>query len=786
VTTSIFGSVVLRSEDPRFLRGEGRYVDNLEIEGALHAVFVRSMMAHARLRGVQVEAARTMAGVVAVLTATDFDLADQPASGNIPQDHFSRSLLAPEVVRFVGEPVALVVAESRAQAEDAAEAVMVDYDPLPAVVGAEAALAEGAPLLFPERGSNVCDRFDSGTDQGDPLEGAEVVVRLRTVNQRVAPVPMEGNAFAAAPDPEGDGLTVWVSTQVPFDVRNDVAEALGMAREKVRAVAPDVGGGFGAKLQIYPEYLLIASAAMRLGRPVRWIESRAEDLVVLTHGRAQIQDVELGARGDGTLTGMRVRLLADMGAYPIGAFLPPITGEMLSGVYRIPRISCEGVTVVTNATPIAPYRGAGRPEATALVERAVDLLADELGIDPVELRRRNLIPPAAFPYRTATGVTYDTGDYERALDEALRLAGYDELREEQSARRSRGEVSLLGIGVSVYVEVTSGASNEFGAVEVAGDGTVTARSGVTPTGQGHETALAQVVSGVLEVPFDAVRVVHSDTGRVPHGEGSWGSRSLQVGGSALWLASEKVIDKARRIAAHLLETDAEDLVRTGGGGFGVAGAPERSVSWRQVAHAASDPSRLSSSLEPGLEASERFRGEDNTFPFGAHVAVVEVDAQTGEVRLVRMVAVDDCGRIVNPALVDGQVQGGLAQGIAQALFEAVEYDEQGSPMTASLATYAIPSAAELPALENAHTQTPTTLNPLGVKGVGESGTIGSAPAVQNAVVDALSHLGVRHLDMPLSPERVWRAIRARAGGAPAPPDGSPASGRSGTRSGAPS
>ena len=733
-------------------------MDNIPIEGALHAVFVRSMMAHARLGGVEVEAAAAMPGVVAVLRAADFDLAAQPPSGNVPEEVFARPLLASDVVRFVGEPVAMVVAESLEQATDAAEAVLVDYDPLPAVVGADAAAAEGAPLLFPKHGSNVCDRFEAGTDGGDPLEGADTVVRLRTVNQRVAPVPMEPNAFAAVPDPDGAGLTVWVSTQVPFDVRNDVAEALGLPREKVRAIAPDVGGGFGAKLQIYPEFLLIPAAAMRLGRPIRWIETRSEDLVALTHGRAQIQEVELGARRDGTMTGMRVRLLADMGAYPIGAFLPPITAEMLSGVYRIPRIACEGVMLVTNATPIAPYRGAGRPEATALIERAVDVLADELEIDPVEIRRRNLIPPGEFPYKTATGITYDSGEYERALDEVLRLAGYDELRKEQAARRSRGDASMLGIGVSVYVEVTSGASKEFGAVEVAEDGSITARSGLTPTGQGHETAMAQLVGGALEVPHESVTLVHSDTGRVPRGEGSWGSRSLQVGGSALWLASEAVIEKARKIAAHLLETDAEDLVRTDGGGFGVAGAPERSVSWAEVARAASDPARLPEGMEPGLEASENFAGEDNTFPFGAHLAVVEIDSDTGEVRLVRMVAVDDCGRIMNPALVDGQVHGGLAQGIAQALFEGVEYDEQGSPMTASLATYAMPSAAELPSFENAHTETPTHLNPLGVKGIGESGTIGSAPAVQNAVIDALSHLGVRHVDMPLSPERVWRAI----------------------------
>jgi carbon-monoxide dehydrogenase large subunit len=756
VTTSIFGSVVRRSEDPRFLRGEGRYVENLQLEGSLRAVFVRSMMAHAKIVGIDVDASRAMPGVVAVLMAEDFDLLPRPPSGNV-SELFSRPVLVGEIARFVGEPIAVVIAQTRAQAQDAAERVIVDYDPLPAVVGVDGALAEGAAVLFPDAGTNVCDEFGS-EDRGDPLEGAEVVVRGRFVNQRLAPVPMETNAFAAVPDGDG-GLTVWVSTQVPFDVRDDVADALGLDRDRVRAIAPDVGGGFGAKLTIYPEYLVVAACALRLDRAVRWSEWRSESMLGLTHGRAQVHDVELGATFGGDLVGMRVQITADLGAYPIAAFLASTTLEMLSGVYRIPRIVCEGRSVVTNATPIAPYRGAGRPEATALVERAMNLLAAELGADPVELRRRNMIAADAFPFRTAVGTTYDTGEYERALDEALRLAGYESLRREQAERRGRGDRRQLGIGVSTYVEITAFGGKEFGSVEVGSDGTVTVVSGLTPQGQGHETALAQIAAGMLGVPFDSVRVIHSDTGLVESGQGTWGSRSLQIGGSAVWERSREVLEKARRIAARALEVSEEDVVVHDGRGLGVAGAPDAAVGWAELARLAAGDG-LPTGDEPGLSSSGTFTQRSATFPFGAHVSVVEVDIETGEARLREHVAVDDCGRILNPALVDAQVHGGLAQGVAQALYEGVEYDELGTPLTGTLATYCMPSAAELPTFRVAHTETPTPQNPLGAKGIGEAATIGSTPAVQNAVVDALSHLGVRHVDMPLSPERVWRAIRS--------------------------
>ncbi len=761
---SMFGVPALRSEDPRFLRGESRYLEDVEIPGALRAVFVRSIMPHARLGDIQgLDDARAMPGVVAVFTAGDLQIPAQPPSGNVEsgtgtiEGPFLREVLAREVVRYVGEAIAVVIAETLAQGQDAAELVWPAYDALEAVTDVEAAVEAGAPLLWAAFGSNVAHTFASHW-KVDALAGAEVVARGRFVQQRLAPVPMETNAIAVVPEDKG-AYTVWVSSQVPFDVRSDLADVLGVDKKKVRTIAPDVGGGFGAKLTNYPEFHVIAKAAKVLGRPVRWAETRSESMVNLTHGRAQVHTVEIGAKRDGTVVGMRVEILADMGAYPIGAFLPTTTQEMLSGVYEIPRIACRGRCAVTNATPVSAYRGAGRPEATALVERAMDLIAAELGMDPVEVRRKNLIPPDAFPYTTASGTTYDVGDYERALDEALRIADVPALRAEQAARRDRGDHLLLGIGVSTYVEITAFGSKEFGSVSVHPDGTVTVLSGLSPQGQGHETAIAQIVSAILTVPFEAVHVVHSDTGVVPRGAGTWGSRSLQVGGSAVVEQSQAAVAKARKLAAHLLEVDEADLAEPIDGRIAVEGAPDRGLPWAELAAAAEDPSRLPVGMEPGLVASGSFREIGSTFPFGAHVSVVEVDTETGDVRAVRHVAVDDCGRILNPMLVDGQVHGGLAQGMAQALYEEVRYDETGNPVSGNLSTYLMPSAAELPWFEVAHTETPTPLNPLGAKGIGESATIGSTPAIQSAVVDALSHLGVRHIDLPLSPERVWRAIR---------------------------
>jgi aerobic carbon-monoxide dehydrogenase large subunit len=746
--TSILGHPVKRVEDPRILSGHARYVCDLDLPGVLTAVFVRSTMAHARLESVDTGEAAKMPGVVGVYTADDLGLPDIPAFAMAPQA-MSRPPLARATVRFVGETIAVVVAETAGQAADAAGEVVVDYDPIDAVTDAEAALGDGAPLLFPDHGSNLAVEFDFGRIP-DVFDGADAVVSGRIRNQRLAAVPLEVNAAAAVP--EGDErLTLWVSNQHPFGVRDPLAGTLGLPLEKVRVACPAVGGGFGAKIGLYAEYAVIAAAARRIGRPVRWVETRSESMTSLVHGRAQIQDIEIGAKADGTIVGLRGHLIADAGAYPaIGVFLPSLTRMMSSGVYDIPRIDVRASVAVTNTTTVGAYRGAGRPEAAALVERAVDMVAAELGLDPVEVRRKNFIPPDAFPYTTVVGATYDVGDYGRALDEALRLAGYDDLRAEQKARRERGDRLALGIGVSVYVEVTgAGPVPEFGSVEVHEDGTVTARTGTSPHGQGHETAFAQIVSATLGVPMEAVRLVHSDTDAVPEGQGTYGSRSLQLGGSSILLAAEDVLAQARERAASLLEAAPSDVVLFDDGRLGVAGAPARALGWGELVAGGDGP----------LRAEAKHPQSAQTYPFGAHVSVVEVDTETGAVRLLRHVAVDDCGRVLNPLLAEGQVHGGLAQGIAQALFEEFAYDAEGTPLTATLADYLVPSAAELPSFETAHTETPTPLNPLGAKGIGESGTIGSTPAVQNAVVDAVAHLGVRHIDMPCTPERVWRAIQ---------------------------
>ncbi|MCZ7526734.1 MAG: molybdopterin-dependent oxidoreductase [Acidimicrobiia bacterium] len=514
----------------------------------------------------------------------------------------------------------------------------------------------------------------------------------------------------------------------------------------------------------YPEYVVAAEAARRLGRPVKWVETRSENLLAMGHGRGQIQDVELGLRRDGTIVGLRGRIVAEAGAYPgIGAFLPFMTRQMGQGVYRIPKVELNAWSVATNTTPIGAYRGAGRPEATAMLERIVDIAAAELGMDPAELRRRNLLPAEDFPLTTVTGANYDVGDYAGALDEALARSGYEELRREQAARRERGDVKQLGIGISVYVEITAGGLfEEYGKVEVEPDGTVTATVGTSAHGQGHETAFAMVVSELLGVGVEDVRVVQADTDVVPRGRGTGGSRSLQIGGSALYRAGEGVLDKARQLAAHLLEADVDDIVLHDHGALGVAGVPAGALSWSELAAAAADDTRRPEDMEPGLAVELDFNQGEATYPFGAHVAVVEVDTETGAVELLRHVAVDDAGRIVNPMLVAGQQHGGVAQGAAQALFEQVVYDEDGNPLTATLIDYTMPSAAELPSFEVANTVTPTPLNPLGAKGIGESGTIGATPAVHNAVVDALAPFGVRHLDMPLTPEKVWRAVHAGA------------------------
>jgi aerobic carbon-monoxide dehydrogenase large subunit len=761
MTEATGDGVLRRVEDPPLLTGSARYTDDLAMPHALEAAFVRAPLAHGRIAAIEVAAAAAMAGVAGVFTAADLDLPPMDAGG--APAAMARPVLARDTVRFLGEPVAVVLAGSRAQAVDAAEAVAVDYQPLPVLVDPAAALDPDAPLLFPAHGSNLA-RERAWPQPSRALDGAEVVVAGRFRNQRVAAVPLEPGAAVAAPDPERGGLTLWLPCQAPFFVREAVARALGLPEERVRVVAPAVGGGFGARIATYPEQVVVAALAHRLGRPVRYAETRSESMLAMHHGRAQLQEVELGATRDGRLVGLRARLLADGGAYPGEAtVLPAMTRLMASGVYRIPRVEVASQVVVTNTTPVAAYRGAGRPEATALLERAMDLLAAELDMDPAELRRRNLIPADAFPYQTPTRASYDSGEYAAAMDRALEAAGYPVLRAEQAARRRRGDRRQLGIGLSVYVEVT-GWDSEHGAVAVGDDGTVTVTSGTSPHGQGHETAWAQIVAATLGVDPAAVRTVHSDTGRVPSGNGTMGSRSLQIGGSAVLQAAELVLDKARALAAHLLEAPAADLALFPGEGLGVAGAPATALSWAELAAAAGDPARRPAGMAPGLAASADFEMAGPTYPFGAHLAVCEVDLDTGRVRLLRHVAVDDSGRILNPLLAEGQVLGGIAQGVAQALFEEIRYDADGNCLTGSLASYAMPSAADLPAFETLRMQTPTPRNPLGAKGIGESGAIGSTPAVQNAVVDALAPLGVAHVDLPLTSERVWRAIRAAAGG----------------------
>jgi len=670
---------------------------------------------------------------------------------------FARPPLAVGRVRFVGEPVALVVAESPGAAVDAAQLVGLDLDPLQVVVDAEAARHAGSELLFPTHDSNVANHIAPRGD-GDVLGGAEVTIRGRFVNQRLAPVPMEPEAILVAP--EGGRLMVWVTSQTPFGLRAELASSLGMAPGEIRVVVGDMGGGFGAKAGARPELIVVAAAARKLGRPVKWIETRSENLIGMTHGRGQVQEVELGATRDGRLVGLRARVVADLGAYPgIAMLLPFLTGQMASGVYAIPAIDYEAHCVVTNTTPLAAYRGAGRPEAAAMVERAMDMLAVELGIDPADLRRSNLIAPDRFPYTTAGGATYDSGEYERALDKLLEVSGYHELRAEQARRRERGDRLQLGIGLSVYVEVTAvGIGPEWGAVRIETDGTATVRCGTTSFGQGHETSLAQIAAEQLGLPLDSVLVIHSDTDVVERGTGTVGSRSMQHGGSAVHQAAREVRHKARDLASHLLEASPEDIVFVSGT-VGVAGVPERALSWAALAAAASDRKRLPDGMEPGLAADADFAG-DGSYPFGAHCAVVEVDVETGDARLVRFFAVDDCGRIINPLLAEGQVHGGIAQGIGQAMLEEVVFDDQGIPRTASLVDYLIPTIGEVPQVVTATTETLSPNNPLGAKGIGESGTIGSTPAIQNAVVDALSHRGVRHIDMPLTPERVWAGLAA--------------------------
>ncbi|WP_406689722.1 xanthine dehydrogenase family protein molybdopterin-binding subunit [Saccharopolyspora sp. ID03-671] len=748
---SLLGTEVQRVEDPDLLRGRGTYIGNLAADGLLHIGFVRSPLAHAEITSIDTSEAAAAPGVVGAYVAADLDL-PVPPPFVVVNPEVTRPPLATDRVRFVGEPVAVVVGESASAVADALELVDVDYRELPVVADPERALDEDAELQFPELGSNIAAGYrDRAGDSA--LDGADVVVRARIENQRVAVVPLEGNAVAVQPGgaEQDHDITVHVSTQMPHGVRAGLAKAFGFDLERVRVISPHVGGGFGGKAGAISEHVVAVGLALKLGRPVRWVEGRSENMQGMPHGRGQVQYAELGLRRDGRIVGMRCRVVGDCGAYAGfgGSLALGPTRTMAQGVYDIPRISYDGIASLTNTTPVGAFRGAGRPESAAMVERMMDLAAAELGVDPVSLRRKNFLVPDSFPYKTVTGATYDSGEYAVPFDEALRLAGYEELRAEQARRIEAGETKLLGIGVSAYVEITGGGSGEYAEVEVHADG-ARIRVGTSAHGQGHATAFAMIVNDTLGIPLDKIEFIQSDTAEVPRGGGTGGSRSLQIGGSAVRQAGTEVLRRAKEIAASRLEANADDIEVTDAGELGVAGVPGATVTWADV---------VSEVADERLAANVDFAPDGATFPFGGHVSVVEIDVETGFVTPLRHIAVDDCGRVLNPLLVRGQQHGGAAQGIAQALWEQVTFDADGNPETATLADYAIPSAAELPFFEASNTETLTPLNPLGAKGIGESATVGSTPAVQNAVVDALKHLGVRHVDMPATPERVWRAIR---------------------------
>jgi carbon-monoxide dehydrogenase large subunit len=761
---SILGTRVIRTEDPRFLTRGGIYTTDVEDEqlaGACHVHFVRSTVAHARIASIDISAALEAPGVIAVFTGAD--LADLPVPpppmAGMINAQMGQPPLARDVVRFVGEPVAVVVTEGRYQGEDAGDLVDVDYEALPPVIDMTKAADAAAPVLFPEAGTNVAATFgDASALAADLFDGCDVVVSRTIVNQRVAPAPMETRAAAAAWGEDGR-LTAWIPNQGAQGTRGALAGMLGIDQAQVRIITPDVGGAFGAKFGADPEHAVVCWVARQLGRPARWTETRNENLVGMTHGRAQIQKVTIGGRRDGTVAAYRIEILQDSGAYPrFGAFLPFLTILMAPGPYAIPRAEAVATSVVTNTTPVGAYRGAGRPEATAAIERAMDLFAAEAGLDPAEVRRKNLLPPFTEPHTTAFGAVYDSGDYAVALDKALAVAGYADLRADQAKRRADGDPVQLGIGVCCYVEITgaggeAGNPNENATVEVHPDGSATILTGTSPHGQGHETVWAMLASAELGIPIDKITLKWGDTDLIPQGGGTGGSRSLQQGGAAVQQASRELLDVARQRAADELEANPADLVfDVTRSAFAVAGDPDVTVPLTRLAE------------RERLLVRAVFTAPGATFPFGAHVAVAEVDTETGKAVLRRVVTVDDAGTVMNPLLAEGQRHGGIAQGVAQALLEEVVYDADGNPLTSSFADYAIVTATEVPTFELADMETPTSYNPLGAKGIGEAGTIGSTPAVQSAIVDAVAHLGVRHIDMPASPQRIWAAIKAATEG----------------------
>jgi carbon-monoxide dehydrogenase large subunit len=746
---SILGNRVARVEDPRLLTAGGTYVEDIRLPGAAWLTYVRSSVAHADIIAIDLSEAKAVPGVVAIFTGDDLaELGLAPHLSPSFPDAMRRPFVARGAVRYVGQPVVAVIADDAGSAADAADLVVVEYEPRPVVIDPEASARDDI-VVYADVGTNVVQRFDSKSRADFSV--CEVVVEERIVNQRLTAAPIEPRSGAAYWTEDGR-LVHYSACQGAHPTRDLLAGIYRLDPSRLRVIVPDMGGGFGAKSRTYPEELALGFYARAVGRPVKWTETRSENMVAMPHGRAQVQRARLGGRRDGRITAYQLDVVQDAGAYPlIGALLPMMTLRMTTGVYDLNNVGFSGVTVVTNAVSTTAYRGAGRPEAAVAIERMVDRFAAEIDMDPAEVRRRNFVPRFTEPYTTGVGTVYDVGDYPRALALALGAAGYDELRTEQARRRAAGDPVALGIGISVYVEITAGApGTEYGAVELLDGGRFRVRSGATPFGQGHDTTWAMLVADRTGVALEDVEVVRGDTDLVRSGGLTVGSRSVQVGGAAIAGATATLIDRARQRAAELLEAAVDDVVVDGSGRFHVAGTPARTLGWADIAAVEGEP----------LAAELDFQPVTPTFPFGAHVAEVEVDTETGHARLRRIVAVDDAGRILNPVAAEGQVHGGIAQGVAQALLEAIQYDEDGQPKTTNFADYPVISATELPSFELVHMETPTFANELGAKGIGESGTIGSIPAVYNAVVDALAHLGVRHLETPVTPERVWQAIRS--------------------------
>ncbi|MFQ5838562.1 MAG: xanthine dehydrogenase family protein molybdopterin-binding subunit [Thermoplasmata archaeon] len=773
------GSSLQRKEDARFITGTGSYVADMVLPGMVYAAFLRSPYAHAKIKKVDVSSAKKLSGVVDVFTGEDLkdDIGSIPTAWVIPDSDLKTPpypAVAVDRVRYAGEAVAVVVAEDPYVAVDALDLIDVDYEPLPVVVDQEAALEKGAPQLHEEAPGNRAFKWVlPGGDVEEAFKEADVVVEQRFVNQRLQPAAMEPRAALAQWDDSEEKLTLWVTSQNPHIHRLILsAFVLGIPENKIRVIAPDVGGGFGSKIPVYPWEAVVSHLAKRLGRPVKWVESRTENFQATTHGRDQIQYAQMAAKKDGTILGIKVKVVVNMGAYLSTAApgVPTILfGFMLSGAYAMKASLAEVVGVFTNTTPTDAYRGAGRPEALYAVERMVDILARKLGMDPVEIRRKNFISPDAFPFQICTGLSYDSGNYPGTLDKALKMVDYQRFREEQAKAREEGR--LLGIGFSTYVEMCGLAPSPVATAtgfqgglwgssvcRMLPTGKVSVFTGAHPHGQGEETTFAQIVADELGVPVEDVEIIHGDTDMTPMGMGTYGSRTQPVEGGSIALSARKVVEKAKKIAAHLLEAREEDMAFEAGKFF-VKGAPDKAKTIQEVAFAAYMAQSLPGGVEPILEATTFYDPENFVFPFGAHIAIVEVDPETGEVKIQRYVAVDDCGTVINPQIVEGQVHGGVLQGVAQALWEEARYDEEGNLLTSSFLDYMMPTALESPKIETDHTVTPSPHNPLGAKGVGETGTIASSQAVINAIVDALKPHGVVHIDMPATPEKVWRAIR---------------------------